>query len=136
MTRQEGPRNVKAATARPDERQCALLLVHLLAAKALESEKEITRARLSELTLQRLFGRKRLSEDFLREVQEWLFPLGWVLFYAGRGYAVIRISTIEGWVRISTKLIKADLSRASRGEFDFDQLERFFEIELFSEDAD
>ena len=67
----------------------------------------VTRARLSEITLQRLFKRRRISPELLAEVQEWLFRVGWVLFFAGTTYAVIKIKAIDGW---GLNFIKTDPS--------------------------
>jgi hypothetical protein len=110
---------------RPDERQCAMLIIHLLATKQEEvpGNREVTRARLSEITLQRLFMRRRIGPEFLAEVQEWLFRVGWVLFFAGTTYAVVKMKVIDGWGRISSKRIKADLDDVGTGEFDYDTLE-------------
>src|SRR5262249_27612712 len=97
----------------PDERQCAMLIAHLLASKQRElpRKREITRARLSEITLQRLFRRRRISPELLADVQEWLFRVGWVLFFAGSTYAVIKMTVIDGWGRISSKRIGEDLEK-------------------------
>ncbi len=112
-----------STATRPDERQCAMLIAHLLARKQELAGREVTRARLSEITLQRLFGRQRISPEFLVEVQEWLFRVGWVLFFAGTTYAVVNSKVIDGWRRISSKLIKEDLEKVRRGEPIFDDLE-------------
>jgi hypothetical protein len=115
---------VKGRATRPDERQCAMLIAHLLATKQQEVEgREVTRARLSEITLQRLFKRRRISPELLVEVQEWLFRVGWVLFFAGTTYAVVKMKVIDGWRRISSKRIGKDLEKVGRGEFDFESLE-------------
>ena len=113
-----------ARASRPDERQCAMLIVHLLAARQQElGNREVTRARLSEITLQRLFKRQRISPEFLAEVQEWLFRVGWILFFAGTTYAVVKMKVVDGWGRISSKRIQAELEKVGRGEFDYDSLE-------------
>jgi hypothetical protein len=111
--------------SRPDVRQCAMLIAHLLATKQQEQggNREVTRARLSEITLQRLFNRRRISPEWLAEVQEWLFRVGWVLFFAGTTYAVIKIKVIDGWGRISSKRIQADLEKVGSGQFDYESLE-------------
>ena len=106
-----------------------MLIVHLLATRQQElrgitrGNREVTRARLSEITLRRLFKRRRVSPELLAEVQEWLFRVGWVLFFAGTTYAVVKMSVIDGWGRISSKRIQAELEKAGRGEFDYDSLE-------------
>jgi hypothetical protein len=122
---------VKGRATRPDERQCAMLILHLLATKQERREvtrrevtrREVTRARLSEITLQRLFKRQRISPELLVEVQEWLFRAGWVLFFTGTTYAVVKTEVIDGWGRISSKRIGEDLVKVGRGEFDFESLE-------------
>ena len=95
---------------------------HFLATKQQElgGNREVTRARLSEITLQRLFNRRRISPEWLAEVQEWLFRFGWVLFFAGTTYAVIKIKVIDGWGRISSKRIQADLEKVGSGQFDYE----------------
>ena len=102
-----------------------MLIVHLLAARQQEvrGNREVTRARLSEITLQRLFKRRRISPEFLAEVQEWLFRIGWILFFAGTTYAVVKMTVVDGWAQISSKRIQVDLEKAGRGEFDYDSLE-------------
>ena len=85
---------VEGRATRPNERQCAMLIAHLLATKEKEVNREVTRARLSEITLQRLFGRQRISPELLVEVQEWLFRVGLVLFFAGTTYVVVRLKLL------------------------------------------
>ena len=102
-----------------------MLIAHLLATKQekLPGDREITRARLSEITLQRLFKRRRISPELLADVQEWLFRVGWVLFFAGTTYAVVKMEVINGWGRISSKRIGEDLEKVGKGKFDYDSLE-------------
>jgi hypothetical protein len=123
--------------SRPDERQAAMLVAYLLATKQGEVPKEVTRARLAEVTLRRLFGRNRVSPDFLAEVQEWLLRSGWVLFFAGNTYAVVQAKVIEGWGLISSKRIGDDLRKVGKGGFDFDALEHLLTgLESPGEDED
>jgi hypothetical protein len=123
--------------SRPDERQCAMLVAHLLATKQQEVPGKISRARLSEITLQRLFKRQRITAKFLAEVQEWLFRIGWVLFFAGTTYAVVKMKVVDGWGRISSKRIKSDLADVGTGEFDYNSLEHLLlGSELSGERAD
>jgi|ERR1035437_4207551 hypothetical protein len=116
--------NAKDRASRPDERQCAMLIAHLLATKQSEVEKEVTRARLAEITVRRLFRRQRITPAFLVEVQEWLLRAGWVLFFAGTTYAVVKIKVIDGWGRISSKRIGEDLDQVARGHFKFHEIEK------------
>jgi hypothetical protein len=115
----------RAIAARPNARECAILVAHLLATKQgeVDKEKEVTRARLAEVTLRRLFCRQRIPSEFLLEVQDWLLRSGWVLFFAGTTYAVVKTKVINGWGRISSKRIAKDLNQVARGQFEFEKLE-------------
>jgi hypothetical protein len=109
----------------PNAREAALLVLYLLDAGAVD-RRPISRARLSDITIRRLWGRTRVPEGFLLEVQEFLLGAGWALFWAGSGYAIIRVSAIEGWPLISSKRIEDDLQRISRGRFEFEEIEHLF----------
>jgi hypothetical protein len=131
--------NLRIRASRPDGRESAMLIAHLLATrqKEVSGNREVTRARLSEITLQRLFKRQRISVEFLAEVQEWLFRVGWILFFAGTTYAVVKMKVVDGWGRISSKRIQADLEKVGRGEFDYDSLEHLLlAAEPFGEPED
>jgi hypothetical protein len=130
--------NLRIRASRPDGRESAMLIVHLLATRQQEvrGNREVTRARLSEITLQRLSKRQRISAEFLAEVQEWLFRVGWILFFAGTTYAVVKMKVVDGWGRISSKRIQADLEKVGRGEFDFDSLEHLLVGPEFSSERD
>ena len=119
------PNERNGRASRPNKRQCAMLIVHLLDTKQQEvpGNREVTRARLSEITLQRLFMRRRISPELLAEVQEWLFRVGWVLFFAGTTYAVVKMKVIDGWGRISSKRIRVDLENVENGKFKYDTIE-------------
>jgi hypothetical protein len=97
----------------PDAMECAILLLLLV------GPEERTRARLAEITLKRLWSRRRLRDEFLREVQEWLFRAGWALFYAGTTFGVIKTKSVEGWPRVTSKDLEANLKKVVRGQFDF-----------------
>jgi hypothetical protein len=97
----------------PDPLECAILLLLLV------QQEERTRARLAEITLKRLWNRRRLRDDFLREVQDWLFRAGWALFYAGTTFAIVKTKAVEGWPRVTSKDLRAELAKVARGEFDF-----------------
>lgn len=104
----------------PDPRECAILL--LLLARAQENRtKEITRFRLSEITLKRLWHRSRITEDLLKDVQEWLAQAGWTIFYAAGVYALIRVDVVENWVRLSSKRLADELKQVGNGTFDFER---------------
>jgi hypothetical protein len=89
----------------PTANECAVAVLQLLHAKMAETGRAVTRARLSEITLRRLWVRSRITDDLLREIQEHLVQAGWSLFWAGTSYAIISIAAVEGWGRISSKLL-------------------------------
>jgi hypothetical protein len=109
--------------SRPTKRQCAMLIAHLLKIKGEEGGRDVTRARLSPSTLQRLLGRRSISPQLLAEIGEWLIRAGWIIFAAGGSYGVIRLEVVEGWNRVSSKLISDVIDGVGRGQFDFGTLE-------------
>jgi hypothetical protein len=100
----------------------SLLALKLVDAKEQESGGKITRFRVSETTLKKLWGRKRIPIEYLLEVQEWLLDAGWALFFAGSTYAMIKVASVEGWARLGSKRIEDDIKQVSRGEYDFNKL--------------
>jgi hypothetical protein len=104
---------------RPTPRECAILLLRLFQTKEVEAGKTLTRIRLAEFTLKRLWARHRLDPDFLKQVEDWLYNAGWALFYSGRTFAAVKTTAVEGWPRLSSKRLSAELEQVSRGEFDF-----------------
>src|SRR5271165_5319103 len=81
-------------------REGAMLIAHLIERKSAEAHgKQVTRCRLSEMTIRRLLRRKLITPEFLIEVQNWLFQAGWVLFFAGESYALVKLSVVNGWMR-------------------------------------
>jgi hypothetical protein len=109
----------------PDAQECAILLLLLIRGNESGEQREISRVRLAEITLKRLWGRHRLTDSFLAEVEEWLFRAGWALFYAGTTFAMVKTKAVEGWPRVSSKRLRGELEKVARGEFDFD---RYFHL--------
>jgi len=119
---------------------CAILLLRLIELRN-EEASPTTRVRLSELTLRRLWGRSRLSEDFLGEVQEWLSRGGWTLFYAQTTFAAIRTSAVLNWSRLSSNRLLEDLkimnlTQVQNGDFDFDKHLHLISNETENDDRD
>lgn len=100
----------------PDAQERALLLLRLLEIRN-EELPAVSRVRLSELTLKRLWGRDRISRDLLDDTQEWLSRGGWTLFYARTTYAAIKISAVLGWSRLSSKRMSVELEQILDGDF-------------------
>jgi hypothetical protein len=107
---------------KPTARECALLLLHLISTKKEESGKAVTRLRVSELSLKRLWGRRRILPEFAEEVADWLARAGMTLFFAGSTYGVVKTAVVEGWPRVTSKRLTADLEAVAQGSFDFSKL--------------
>jgi hypothetical protein len=126
------PKIPNSSTARvpglykPDARESALLLLHLIESRDAGREKPTTRVRLAEVTLKRLWNRKRLDEGFLSEVSEWLLSAGWALLFAGSTFAAVQTSAVENWPAISSKRIRSEIEAVQQGTFDFKTLEHLF----------
>jgi hypothetical protein len=120
-----GRENTTSGPYLPSASEGALLLLKLAESKDKElsrekpNQKKITRFRVSETTLKRVWVRTRISSGFLEEVQEWLLVAGWALIFAGTTYALIRVSAVEGWTRLASKRIAAELEFVKKGQFDF-----------------
>jgi len=111
---------------KPNPREAALLTLRLVEVKDNDRKKTggepITRFRISEMTLKRLWLRQRLERDFMVAVEEWLLEAGWALLFAGSTYGMIKVASVEGWARLTSKRIEDELAKASRGKFDFETL--------------
>ena len=116
---------------KPTARECALLLLRLIEAKEDErkekggrdAESKISRLRIAEITLKRLWGRRRIAPEFVEEVAEWLSGADITLFFAGTTYAVVRTSVVENWPRVTSKRLSADVRAVAQGTFDFSRFE-------------
>lgn len=108
---------------KPTSREAALLLLHAIEERGDRRDSELTRARLSRVTLKRLWIRENLSEPWLAEVNDWLLSAGWTLLHAGTTFGVVKKSVVENWPRVSSKHIQDVLDQVGRGEFDFSRLE-------------
>jgi len=88
----------------------------------------VTRLRVAEISLKRLWGRRRISPEFAEEVAEWLSSAGVTLFFAGSTYAVVRTSVVESWPRVTSKRISSDVRAVAQGIFDFSRLEHLMSV--------
>jgi hypothetical protein len=107
----------------PDARECALLLLRLIQAKESDSGKPLSRFRIAEISLRRMWGRHRITPEFIGDVNEWLLRAGRVLFFAGSSYGVILVSAVESWSRLTSKWIAPETEKALAGACDFSALE-------------
>jgi hypothetical protein len=127
----EEKRRLVAARYMPNSKECALLLLRLIQTKEEESGRPLSRFRVSEITLKRMWGRHRLTPDFITDVNEWVLRAGRTLFYAGGSYGVILVSAVESWTRLVSKRMASEIEKAHAGTYEFSALE-----ELLSEATD
>jgi hypothetical protein len=106
-----------------DAKECALLLLRLIDAKETESGRTLSRFRVAEISLRRIWGRQRITPEFVGDVNEWLARAGRTLFFAGNSYAVILTSAVDSWSRLSSKWIAREIEEALAGAYDFAALE-------------
>ena len=100
-----------------------MLLLHAIEERGSRRGKPLTRARLSPITLKRLWNREQLTEPWLDEVNEWLLTAGWTLVYAGKTFGVVKTDIVENWPRIASKYLNDEIDDVKQGAFDFSRLE-------------
>jgi hypothetical protein len=122
VTSGEKPRSATPSHM-PDAKECALLLLRLIQAKESDSGKPLSRFRIAEISLRRMWGRHRITPEFIGDVNEWLLRAGRVLFFAGSSYGVILVSAVESWSRLASKWVSEETEAALSGTYDFSTLE-------------
>ena len=108
---------------KPDGPEAAMLLLRAIQERGDRLGKPLTRARLSGVTLKRLWNRERLTEPWLNEVNEWLLSGGWTLVFAGTTYGAVKTDVVENWPRIASKYLDPVIDQVKEGSFNFSQLE-------------
>lgn len=108
---------------KPNDRECALLVLALIRAKELESEKSFSRCRIAEISLKRLWCRNRISPQLVEAVGDWLSSAGFALFFAGSSYGLIRTDVVERWTLVTSKRLATDLESVAEGTYDFTSLD-------------
>jgi hypothetical protein len=113
---------------KPNGRESALLLLRALEERGQRRGKEMTRVRVSRLTLKQLWNREQLTEPWLAEVNEWLLSAGWTLIYAGTTFGVVKTSIVENWPRIASKHLDPVIEEVKQGAYKFKQLEHLLKL--------
>jgi hypothetical protein len=121
---------------KPDGREAAMLLLRAIEERGERRGKPMTRARLSRVTLKRLWNREQLTEQWLDEVNEWLLSAGWTLVSAGRTFGAVKTDIVENWPRIASKYLADVIDDVKRGSFDFSRLEHLLKPEEVLDQAD
>ena len=98
-------------------REGAVLMILVLETREDETGIPVTRARLSQDTVRKILCRSQVSPEFFFELQEILLRAGFAFFAIGSDYyAIIRLTKVEGWSRISSRRIDGTLAQVRRGE--------------------
>jgi hypothetical protein len=121
---------------KPDARQCALLLLALLEKRATKRNRTLSRARLSELTLRKLWQRNSFGPSFVFAVNEWLNDVSWAIFFAGTTYGAVRTGVVESWTTVAAKWLAEDADAIAGGTYDYADLEQTLFSENNDEDAE
>src|SRR4051794_6129072 len=104
---------------KPTPRECMLLLLRAIQDAEQRLNKPIRLVRLPRSTLRKLWGRQRLSEDFLAEAEEWLLSAGWSLVETPTSFAAIKSAAVKNWPRVSVNMLSSEIKKVQSGEFDF-----------------
>ena len=73
---------------KPNAREATLILLRAIEERGERRGSELTRARLSQVTLKRLWNRENLSNSWLAEVDDWLLSADWTLLRAGTTFGL------------------------------------------------
>ena len=114
-------------------RDAAIILLRALQQRGERRGKQLTRARVSSVSLRMLWNRETLLREWLDQVNEWLLTAGWLLVDAGSTYAVVRTSVIENWPRIAHRHLEPELKKIAMGTFDFEVLGDLLDKETWRE---
>ena len=106
-----------------------MLLLRAIEERGERRGKPMTRARLSRVTLKRLWNREQLTEPWLDEVNDWLLSAGWTLVCAGKMFATVKTDVVENWPRIASKYLDPVIDEVKRGAFDFSRFEHLLKSE-------
>jgi hypothetical protein len=112
---------------KPDPREATLILLRAIEERGQRRGRPMTRARLTRITLKRLWNREQLSDEWLRSVNEWLVSAGWVLIDAGKTLGVVKIDVVENWPRVASRHLDELLIAIRAGKYDFVELSHLLE---------
>ncbi|MGA7873520.1 MAG: hypothetical protein WCA22_21755 [Candidatus Binatus sp.] len=107
----------------PTVREAALLVALMVRRKERELGKDLVRNRVSEKTLKRITGRRRLDQRFISDLNEMLLDFNLLLIDNGEALGLLKASSINGWPRITPKRIAREVNDARSGELEFRRVE-------------
>ena len=92
-----------------------------------ELGKDLVRNRISEKSLRRITGRRRLDQRFISDLNELLLDFNLLLIDTGEALGLLQASSVMGWPRITSNRIAAELEQARSGELNFRRIENELE---------
>ena len=111
----------------PTAREAALLIALSVKRKEGELGKDLVRNRISEKSLRRITGRRRLDQRFISDLNELLLDFNLLLIDTGEALGLLQASSVMGWPRITSNRIAAELEQARSGELNFRRIENELE---------
>jgi hypothetical protein len=114
---------------KPNGQEAAMLLLRAIEKRGERRGKPMTRARLSRVTLKRLWNREQLTAQWLDEVNEWLLSAGWTLVDAGRTFGAVKTDIVENWPRVASKHLHDVIEKVKLGGYDFSRFEHLLKSE-------
>lgn len=106
----------------PTAAEAATLFALSVKRKEEESGKELSRIRVSEKTLKRVTGRRRLDQRFVADLNECLLDFNLVLVDSGDAIGMLKASGVKGWPRMTAKRIVEEIDKSRRGKLDFNTI--------------
>jgi hypothetical protein len=104
----------------PTAAEAATLFALSVKRKEEELAKELSRARVSEKTVKRVTGRRRLDQRFVADLNECLLDFNLLLIDTGDAIGLLKASAVKGWPRMTAQSIVEEIKQSRRGELDFD----------------
>jgi hypothetical protein len=106
----------------PSAAEVAIIIAVAVKRKEAEMNRELTRMRLTEMSLDRFILRLRRDSRFLEDVDAALARYNLHLVIVKGAFGLIRPSAVKGYPRLTTSRVKDELKAARGGTLDYDAL--------------
>ncbi|HVJ52425.1 MAG TPA: hypothetical protein VM689_08195 [Aliidongia sp.] len=106
----------------PTAAEVAIIIAVAVKRKEAELGRELTRIRLTEVSLDRFIVRLRRDGRFLEDVDAALARFNLHLIVVPGAFGLIRPSAVKGYPRLTSSIVKEELRAARRGTLDYDAL--------------
>ncbi|WP_425252959.1 hypothetical protein ACPJXG_28260 [Janthinobacterium sp. NFX145] len=68
-----------------------------------EKDRQVNRYRFGLITLRKIANRKSIRASFVKELEDELAELNWLLITVGAEYAIVSLDKSEAWLKLSAK---------------------------------